>query len=693
MPAADGSASPGPEWVRSTCPHDCPSACALEVERLSPDRIGRVRGDAAQDYTSGVVCAKVARYAERVHHPDRLTRPLVRTGAKGEGRFAPVSWDEALDRVAEGLKAAAARHGAEAVWPYYFAGTMGLVQRDGINRLRHVMGWSHQLNTICSSIARAGYAAGTGAMRGVDAREIAESDLVVVWGGNPVSTQVNLMAHISRARKARGAPLVVVDPYRTPTAEVADLHLRLRPGTDAALACGVMHVLFREGLVDRAYLASHTRDADRLEAHLASRDPRWAAEATGVPAEQIEEFARLWGRTPRAFLRLGYGFSRSRNGAVAMHAATCLPAITGAWRHRGGGALFANWDLYGYDPSMVMGLDAYDPGIRTLDMSRLGPVLAGEADALKGGPPVAAMLVQNTNPAVVCPESAKVRRGLMRDDLFLCVHEQFMTDTARLADVVLPATTFLEHDDVYLGGGHTCVSLGLKVVEPPGECRSNHDVLAGLAARLGAAHPGFSMSARELVADTCRRSGWPDLADLAATNFHDCALPFERAHFLDGFGHADGRFRFAPDWSALGDVEGAMPPLPDQWDAIEGPDADHPFRLVTAPARSFLNTSFTETPGSRRREARPEAMVHPEDAVALGLADGTLVRLGNARGEVALHLRIFDGVNRGTIVVETLHPNGAYVRGIGINVLVGADPALPAGGAVFHDSAVWLRPA
>jgi anaerobic selenocysteine-containing dehydrogenase len=690
MSPADGSSNPV-EWRRSTCPHDCPSACSLEVERLASGRIGRVRGDEEQDYTAGVVCAKVARYAERIHHPDRLTRPLVRIGAKGEGRFMPVSWDEALDRVADAFKAAAARHGSEAVWPYYFAGTMGLVQRDGINRLRHAMRYSGQQNTICSTLARTGYAAGTGAIRGADPREIEESDLVVVWGANPVSTQVNLMTHISRARKSRGAKLVVVDPYRTPTAEVADLHLRLRPGTDAALACGMMHVLFREGLADREYIAQYTSGAAELEAHLETRGPAWAESVCGVPAATIEEAARLWGRTARAFLRLGYGFSRSRNGVVNMHAASCLPAVTGAWRHKGGGALFANWDLYDYDRRVIEGLDVRDARVRSLDMSRLGPVLVGEAAALKGGPPVTAMIVQNTNPALVCPESAKVRAGLMREDLFLCVHEQFMTDTARLADVVLPATTFLEHDDVYLGGGHTYVSLGLKMVEPPGECRSNHEVISALAHRLGASHRGFGMTARELVVDTCRRAGWDRLAALDGTNAQDCALPFERAHFLDGFATRDRRFHFAPEWRRFGPDGDRLPSLPDHWEVIEAADETHPFRLVTAPARSFLNSSFTETPGSQAREGRPTAMIHPHDAAPLGLADGDLVRLGNARGSVLLHAKVFDGLERGTIVVETLHPNASYIEGIGINVLIGADAALPAGGAVFHDSAVWAR--
>ncbi|MFI5017006.1 MAG: molybdopterin-dependent oxidoreductase, partial [Dongiales bacterium] len=336
------------DFVPSVCPHDCPSTCALEVERLSPTRIGKVRGAAGNSYTAGVVCAKVARYAERQHHPDRLAHPLRRVGPKGEGigAYQQISWEAALDEVAEAFERAATRHGRETVWPYFYAGTMGLVQRDGIERLRHAMGYSRMLSTICVALSDAGWLAGVGVKYGVDSREIAESDLIVVWGGNPVATQVNVMTHISRARKQRGAPLVVVDPYRTGTAEVADIHLMPRPGTDGALAAAVMHVLFREGFADRGYLARYTDVPAELEAHLQSRTPEWAEAISGVPAQSIVDFARLYGSTKKSFIRIGYGFSRSRNGAAQLHAVSCLPAVTGAWRERGGGALYSNGGLY-----------------------------------------------------------------------------------------------------------------------------------------------------------------------------------------------------------------------------------------------------------------------------------------------------------------------------------------------------------
>ena len=314
--------------VSSVCPHDCPSVCALSVERLDERTIGRVHGAAEHPYTAGVVCAKVARYAERQHHPDRLGVPLRRVGAKGEGRvaFVPITWDDALDEVAEQFIRAAQSLGSESVWPFFYAGTMGLVQRDGIERLRHAMRYSRQHSTYCNTLADAGWRAGVGVKRGVDAREIPQSDLVVMWGGNPVSTQVNLMTWITRARKERGAPFVVIDPYRTPTAEVADLHLMPRPGTDGALACAVMHVLFAEGFADRAYLARYTEGAAELEAHLRTRDPAWAAAITGLAPEIIVDFARLYGRTRRSYIRFGFGFSRSRNGSAQLFAASIRAA-------------------------------------------------------------------------------------------------------------------------------------------------------------------------------------------------------------------------------------------------------------------------------------------------------------------------------------------------------------------------------
>jgi anaerobic selenocysteine-containing dehydrogenase len=675
----------------SVCPHDCPSTCALEIEVKDSHTIGAVKGAQANSYTAGVICAKVARYAERVHHPGRITRPLLRTGPKGSKQFREIGWDEALDRLAGAFADSAAKHGTESVWPYYYAGTMGLVQRDGINRLRHVMKYSRQLNTICTALVETGWIAGVGRYTGPDPREMAKSDLIIVWGSNPVNTQVNVMTQIAHARKQRGAKLVVIDPYRTGTAQQADIHLALKPGTDAALACAVMHIAFRDGFADRAYMAQYSDAPAGLEAHLASRGPDWASAVTGLPVAEIEAFAKLYCETQRAYIRVGYGFSRLRAGAAAVHAVTCLPTVTGKWVHEGAGAFWNNRSIYRWNKTLIEGLDAIDPAARVIDMSRIGAALTGDRSELGDGPQIHAMLIQSCNPVTVAPNSNLVRRGFAREDLFTCVHEQFMTETAAMADLVLPATMFVEHDDVYQAGGHSHIQLGPKLIEPPGECRSNHEVLQGLAARLGAKHRGFEMTAREMVDATLQESGWPGWDALEQAHWIDAQGDFAASHFLDGFGHPDKKFRFAPDWKALGRQGHLMPTLPDQMDIIDTATADRPFRLVAAPARQFLNSTFTETPTARKREGRPSALIHPADAARLGISEGSLLRLGNALGEVLLHAKLFDGLQPGVVVAESIWPHADHIGGIGINALVSDDPGPPMGGAVFHDTAVWVR--
>ena len=683
---------------QSVCPHDCPSACALEVDLIDGHTIGRIRGSRAQSYTAGIICAKVARYAERIHHPDRLLQPLRRCGPKGSGRFEPISWDAALAIIAEKFNEAEREHGAQSVWPYYYAGTMGRVMRDGINRLTHAKKYSRFLSTICINMAWPGFIAGTGRMAGPDPREMAQSDCVVIWGTNAVATQVNVMTHALRARKERGAKIVVIDIYDNATMKQADLALCLKPGTDGALACAVMHVLFRDGFAHRDYMARYTDCPEALEAHLATRTPEWAAAITGLAVADIEAFAHLVGARKKTYFRLGYGFSRQRNGAANMHAASCIAAVTGAWQYQGGGAFHNNAAIFNWQQTLVAGLDVVDVSTRLLDQSRIGAILCGDADALQGGGPVRAMLIQNTNPVSVAPDQTRVKQGFAREDLFVAVHEQFMTETALMADIVLPATMFLEHDDLYSGGGHQYISYGRKLVEPPGECRSNHDLICALAERVGAQHPGFAMEPKTLIDATLRESGLGGFEALEQETHRDVQTDFATAHYIDGFAWPDRKFRFRADWRNVPFGGGVpvspwrdMPDLPDHWDVIENADAAHPFRLATSPAHSFLNSTFNETPSSIARENRPNVMIHPEDAAALGIAEGEIVRLGNARGKVRLHARLFAGLQRGVLISEGVWPNAAFLDGAGINVLTGADAVAPFGGAAFHDNRVWLR--
>ena len=685
---------------QSVCPHDCPSACALEVDLIDGHTIGRIRGSRAQSYTAGIICAKVARYAERIHHPDRLLQPLRRCGPKGSGRFEPISWDAALAIIAEKFNEAEREHGAQSVWPYYYAGTMGRVMRDGINRLTHAKKYSRFLSTICINMAWPGFIAGTGRMAGPDPREMAQSDCVVIWGTNAVATQVNVMTHALRARKERGAKIVVIDIYDNATMKQADLALCLKPGTDGALACAVMHVLFRDGFAHRDYMARYTDCPEALEAHLATRTPEWAAAITGLAVADIEAFAHLVGARKKTYFRLGYGFSRQRNGAANMHAASCIAAVTGAWQYQGGGAFHNNAAIFNWQQTLVAGLDVVDVSTRLLDQSRIGAILCGDADALQGGGPVRAMLIQNTNPVSVAPDQTRVKQGFAREDLFVAVHEQFMTETALMADIVLPATMFLEHDDLYSGGGHQYISYGRKLVEPPGECRSNHDLICALAERVGAQHPGFAMEPKTLIDATLRESGLGGFEALEQETHRDVQTDFATAHYIDGFAWPDRKFRFRADWRNVPFGGGVpvspwrdMPDLPDHWDVIENADAAHPFRLATSPAHSFLNSTFNETPSSIARENRPNVMIHPEDAAALGIAEGEIVRLGNARGKVRLHARLFAGLQRGVLISEGVWPNAAFLDGAGINVLTGADAVAPFGGAAFHDNHAYLRKA
>ena len=690
----------------SACPHDCPSTCALNVELLDDNRIGRIHGAKDNSYTAGVVCAKVARYADRMHHPDRLLKPLVRAGAKGDGNWKEASWEAALDLVAEKFIRAEEKLGSETVWPYFYAGTMGLVQRDGIERLRHAKKYSGFFGSICTNLAWTGYVLGTGALRGSDPREIAKSDCVVIWGTNAVVTQVNVMTHAAKARKERGTKIVVIDIYETATMKQADMGLVLKPGTDGALACAVMHVLFREGLADRDYLEKYTDDPKGLEAHLATRTPQWAAAITGLSVEEIETFARLVSTTKKTFFRLGYGFARQRNGSVNMHAVLSIPAVTGAWQYEGGGAFHSNSGIYKLNGELLEGTKLRDPKVRYLDHSRIGPVLTGAEDALYGGPPVTALLIQNTNPVNVAPEQRLVTQGFLRDDLFTCVHEQFMTDTAKLADVVLPATMFLEHDDIYKGGGNQHITLGPKLIEPPAGPRTNHYVIEELAKRLGVSHlPGFGLTERQHIDHMLSRRGLGDFDSLEASRWVDMQPEFEDAHFLKGFGHPDGKFRFKPQWNGgaapnkppksmgiFGPID-QLPEFPDHVDLIEVADAEHPFRLATSPARNFLNSTFAETPVSREKEGRPELLIHPEDAAALGVTTGDRVEIGNMRGELVLHAKLFENIKRGVVIAEGIWPNSAHERGEGINVLTGADAPAPYGGAAVHDNKVWVRAA
>lgn len=679
-------------YKASVCPHDCPSACALEVEILDENTIGNVRGAKGNNYTQGVLCTKVAKYAERVHHPERLREPMVRVGKKGSGEFKVVSWEEALTRVTGEFRKATEVSGAESVWPYYYAGTMGQIQRDGIIRLKNALGYSGMLKTICTQIAYAGWTAGAGAVRGADPRDMRNSDLIVIWGCNAVATQINLMKLVAQAQHERGATLVVIDPATTGTAKKADMHLALNPGSDGALAAAVMHCAFRDGYADRDYLVRFTNDAQGLEQELADKTPAWAAEITGLTVEQIEQFADLYGRTQRSFIRLGIGFSRSRNGAHNIFSVACLPAVTGAWQHPGGGALLGTSAIFKLDKSLIEGTELGNGKSRDLDMSRIGAILAGQPEDLKGGPPVRAMLIQNTNPMAVAPDLKKVRQGLAREDLFVCVHEQFMTETAKMADVLLPATTCMEHHDVYTSYGQVHLQVSEPVIQAYANCRSNHEVICELGRRLGSDAQGFQMDAQSMINKSLALSGYPDYAALLDQKWFDCAAGVDM-QFAEGFDWPDGKFRLKADWSAVGADHAGMPAWPGHWDVTLKTSKDRPYRLTTPPARYFLNSSFTQSPCALKKERRPVVTIHPLDAQKANISSGQQVELGNCLGAIKLHAEVEESIRPGVLEVRGIWPGDAFEGGVGINLLIGADAVKPGGGVAFHDATVWMRPA
>ncbi|PPR26067.1 MAG: putative dimethyl sulfoxide reductase chain YnfE [Alphaproteobacteria bacterium MarineAlpha9_Bin4] len=674
----------------SACPHDCPSTCVLDIEHDN-EKILKVKGNTNNTYTKGIICSKVSRYPERTHNNKRLTVPLIRVGKKGEGIFKPSSWDDALNIVSKNLKEIIRKHGSQAVWPYFYAGTMGLIQRDSINRLRHYFNFSGQYSTICTTLAATGWLAGTGCLKGADPREVIYSKIIVMWGGNPASTQVNFMKHVQEARKKRNAFFVVIDPYQNKTARLADLHIKIRPGTDGALACAIMHNILKNRKEDEEYLKKYTKDYDLLSKHLKIKTPEWAEKITGVPVKIINKFSKILCNESPSYFRLGYGFTRQRNGSFNMHAVSCIPTLLGSWKYKGGGAFYNNSGIYNIDKDTIEGLRFINPKIRILDQSRIGPILNNDLSALNGGPNVKAIFIQNTNPLVVAPETNKVRTGFKRKDLFVCVHEQFMTETAKYADVLLPATSFVEHDDIYISGGHQHLTYGPKLIKNIGKSWSNNKLINELAKRLGSKDECFKINEKQIINITLKKSKLGNFNNLKKNKFLDLQPSFEESHFLNGFGHKDKRFHFSPKWKKDNKNFNNKYNLPDHYELIEKNSKKHPFKLVTAPAHNFLNSSFTELDTSKKKEIKPTIKIHPKDLKELNLISDEIVMIGNNRGKLRIHTEKFSGLLQGITIVEGIWPNEFFLDNLGINTLVGSDVPEPAGGAVFHDVAIWIK--
>jgi anaerobic selenocysteine-containing dehydrogenase len=673
--------------MHSVCPHDCPSACSLEV-RADGGRVLAVTGTASHPFTQGVICGKVREYAERVHSPLRIARPLRRVGPKGAGRFEPIGWDEAVAEIARRWRAIIAAHGAEAILPFSYAGSMGQVQYFAGHPLFHALGASRLDRTICTATAYAGWRATVGAVTGNDSEQMVGADLAVLWGINAAYTTINVMTLVKQAR-ARGAHVVVVDPYRTPTAQQADEHLMVRPGTDGALALAMMHVLIAEGRVDHAYVARATLGFEPLAEHVRAWTPARVAPIVGLPEATIVAFARRYGATRASFLRIGIGLSRHDNGAMTCRTLACLPALTGAYADPHGGALLSSGGAAGFDYTLLERADLMPgPPSRVINMIQLGRVLTDPALA----PPVKALYVYSSNPAAICPNQALVLAGLAREDLFTVVHEQVMTDTARYADLVLPATTSMEHEDLYRSFGQLYLQLAEPVVAPVGEARSNWETIGMLARALGVAEAHYARTPgeviRELLAhgdDTVRGITYERLRAEGSVRLN---LPRPYLPFADGAPTASGRVEFYSEALAAR----GLPPLPTWMPLREGPGDNgggrYPLQCIVPPNRFFLNSSFSQSERLRRRQGTPTVMLAPADAAARGIADGDRVRVESARGAVEFTARVTDATRTGVAVIEGIWWHRFHPGGRGVNVLTDDRTTDLGGGPALHSNMV-----
>ncbi|MET0963863.1 MAG: molybdopterin oxidoreductase family protein [Noviherbaspirillum sp.] len=643
--------------IRAACPHDCPDTCAMLVT-VEDGVATKVRGDPDHPTTAGVLCTKVSRYTERTYHPERLLYPMRRIGPKGLGRFERISWDDALDTIAARLGEVAARD-PEAILPYSYAGTMGLVQGDSMSaRFFHKMGASRLDRTICASAGAAGIGYTLGGKVGMDVEQYQDAKLILIWGGNPIASNVHFWMRAQEARR-RGAILVAIDPYRSLTAEKCQIHIAPLPGTDAALALGLMHILIRDDLLDHDYIAQHTLGFDELKARVLEWTPQRAAQTCGIPVEQVEQLAQLYGATARAgepvAIRLNYGLQRVHGGGMAVRNVCCLPALVGAWRHAAGGVQLSATDSF---PKNTRALQRSDllPGAmpRLINMSTIGDDLLRPASK-EFGPQISAVIVYNSNPVAVAPESPRVAQGFAREDLFTVVLEHFQTDTADYADILLPATTQLEHADVHLAYGHLYMLANNPAIAPMGEAKPNTEIFRLLAARMGLDDPCFAETDDDIAAqafnkadpraaafdwEELKRSGWRKLAIADA--------PYAEG----GFPTPSGRCEF---YSARMLADG-LDPLPTYIAPYESLASNpelaqrYPLAMISPPARNFLNSTFVNVQSLRSTEGEPHLDLHPQDAEVRGIANGDRVRIRNDRGAFTARARVTARTRPGLVV-------------------------------------------
>ncbi|MEW6707485.1 MAG: molybdopterin oxidoreductase family protein [Pseudomonadota bacterium] len=611
--------------VHAACPHDCPDTCAMRVT-VQQGRVIRVQGAPDHPTTHGALCTKVSRYAERTYHPERVLHPMKRVGPKGSGQFVRVGWDEALDDIAARLKAIAARD-PQAIVPYSYAGTMGLVQGESMAaRFFHKLGASLLDRTICAAAGGEALRLTYGGKVGMHLEFFAESKLILIWGSNSIASNLHFWT-FAQAAKRNGARLVCIDPRRTETADKCHQHIALLPGTDGALALGLMHELIVHGWIDRDYVARHVEGFEALRERALQWPPERAAQVCGITPDEVRQLARDYATLSPAAIRLNYGMQRVRGGGSAVRLIALLPCLAGAWRHRAGGLLLS---ASGWFPKNAQALERPDllagRTPRTINMSTIGDDLLRESSPAFG-PRIEALVVYNSNPVAVAPESPKVVQGFRREDLFTVVLEHFMTDTADHADYVLPATTQLEHLDVHLSYGHTYALINEPAVQPLGEAKPNTQVFRELAARMGFAEPCFADS-DDAIARVAFRG---DAVTFDALKAHGWVkLPLPDAPF------AEGGFP-TPSGKAVACAPGVDLPdhVPNHESALSTPQlqARYPLAMISPPARNFLNSTFVNVTSLRAIEGEPLLEMHADDAAARGIASGAMVRVFNDRGE------------------------------------------------------------
>jgi anaerobic selenocysteine-containing dehydrogenase len=687
------------EVIRGACPHDCPDTCAT-LTTVENGRATKIQGDPDHPITQGFLCTKVNRYLERTYHSERVLTPLKRVGPKGKGQFVEATWDEALTDIAAKLNAIRnSADGPQAILPYSYAGTMGLLQGESMDRrFFHFIGASKLDRTICATAGMMGMRMTLGANIGADAEEVPNSDLILLWGTNTLTSNPHLWPKILEA-KAKGTKVICIDPIRTRTAEQCDEWLAIRPGTDAALALGMMHVIFAEGLQDEDYLSRFTLGHEQLRERVKDYAPTKVASITGLSAERITTLAREYAKARAGFIRVNYGLQRHGGGAMAVRAIACLPGTVGHWRKPGGGVQLSSSGNFAFNKKALHREDLSPADTRTINMSLLGDALT-KPDAGVGGPPVKAMIVYNSNPAAVAPDLNSVNEGLKRDDLFTVVLEHFRTDTADYADWVLPATTQLEHWDVHNSYGHLYASLNTPAIKPLGQALPNTEIFRRIAAKMGLDHACLKDDDQTLVRQALD-SGDARMSGLTFENLkeHGWArlnLPKPYAPFSNGnFPSPSGKVEFFSErMQAMG-----LDPLPNFTPPHEFPEhvpelaAKYPITLISSPAHQFLNSSFVNVGPLQRAAREPEVSLHPKDAERRGLREGARVVVQNDRGHFEAVVRVREGIREGVAWAPGIWWAKLAKDGKGVNVTTSQRLTDMGGGPVFYDNLVEIRAA